>query len=200
MQIRNIVFDLGKVLFDFSFDPFVRFLQECGADFHDVNDFLIRCCAADYECGRISSEEFLSLISAHLSRPPAAEEPAQRWQNIFTPFAETISFQQQLRASYRVFILSNSNDLHWKALREIFHLDALAEASLSSFQVGAMKPSLEIFRAAEKRFGIAASETLLIDDLESNVKGARLAGWHAIHHSTLNETRRELEKLGISPG
>ena len=40
-----------------------------------------------------------------------------------------------------------------------------------------MKPSSEIFRIVEKRYGIMPEETLFFDDSEANVKAAEALGF-----------------------
>lgn len=197
MAIEHIVFDLGNVLFRFSFDPFLSYLSEWGGHFSGIEDFRAKTNEVDYERGRITSGQFLEGIAGYLSRTPPLPELARRWQDIFTPIEEMIALQQCLRGRYRTFILSNTNELHWKFLSENYALQSLADASLASFQVGAMKPSLDIFREAGKRFGLEPARTVLIDDLESNALGAVRAGWQAITHLDRQQTSKRLAALGV---
>ena len=83
---------------------------------------------------------------------------------------------------YRVFLLSNIGDLHWRHLNARYGFDGLAHGVIASFRVGAIKPSAAIYREAERQFGLEPAATVFIDDLPPNVAGAQACGWQAIHH------------------
>jgi HAD superfamily hydrolase (TIGR01509 family) len=57
------------------------------------------------------------------------------------------------------------------------------------------KPEPEIYLLSAERLGLQPKECVFIDDLELNVDGARALGMTAIHHTSYDETRRELESL-----
>jgi len=102
-----------------------------------------------------------------------------------------------LMAGYRVYLLSNVGELHWRHLDELYGIASVGHGAIASFRVGAVKPSAEIYREAERRFGLDPGATVFIDDLHRNVVGARDCGWRAIHHVDPATTRRELGALGV---
>ncbi|MDS0133600.1 MULTISPECIES: HAD family hydrolase [unclassified Amycolatopsis] len=54
--------------------------------------------------------------------------------------------------------------------------DAYVDAFVLSFEVGAVKPELEIFRRAVESLGVPATETLMVGDSEEADGGARALG------------------------
>jgi putative hydrolase of the HAD superfamily len=102
-------------------------------------------------------------------------------------------------AGVRLGILSNTSLPHWewvsrgrfRFLRDLFDVHAL------SFEIGAMKPSPDIFRTATELAGVPAEEILFTDDLEQNVQAARNAGWQAVTFATVEQLSRELHNRGI---
>ena len=55
----------------------------------------------------------------------------------------------------------------------------LFKGEFLSYRLRVMKPSLDIYRAAEKGIGLPPGELLFIDDNPANVQAAQQAGWQA---------------------
>jgi putative hydrolase of the HAD superfamily len=191
------VFDLGRVLFDFSHQPFIDHLCAHGAVFADTADFLKKTRLLDFEHGLVTADEFIALVTSNLTRLPDRAELVRCWQDIFTPIEPMLAFQRSLRGRYRVYILSNASVLHWDYLCDRYHLKSLADDVLGSFEVFAMKPEPEIYRAAEVRFDLVPAQTVFIDDVYANVIGAREAGWHAFQHCSPEESIAQFASLGV---
>ena len=66
---------------------------------------------------------------------------------------------------------------------------------LFSYQLGVAKPAPAAFTAAAARLGVPANRLLLIDDSPANVEGARTAGWAALRHASVAQTRASLADL-----
>ena len=195
--INTVVFDLGRVLVDFSFDPFFAFLRRHGAAVRSPQELIERTDLAAYECGRISTEKFLDNLRGLLRTPASRDELVAQWVHMFEPVAEMITLLRQLRETHHVYVLSHTNTLHWEHLRAEYRLDRLADDTLTSFEAGTMKPDPEIFLLAARRFELDPGATVFVDDLEQNVAGARRCGWHAIHHTDHAGTVASLRALGV---
>ncbi len=196
-QIKHVVFDLGKVLVDFSYSQLFPLLRRRGALIRDVEDFASRIRLIDYELGRISTDEFLQGINALLSAPLDADELKNVWCNIFTPIPQMLTLARQLHDQVGVYIISNTGEIHWDYLRERFLLADLSTDGFASCEVGHMKPVAAIYTAAEKRFDFTPEEAVFIDDRQENVAGAEACGWRAIQHLSYGQTRDALIGLGL---
>jgi putative hydrolase of the HAD superfamily len=197
-MISDIVFDIGRVLVDFSFDEFRAFLTQQGARVRDTAEFIEKSALNSYETGAISSAEFLNGVNGLLRHPVAISDLGARWQNIFTPVDQMLALAGELRQRYRVFLLSNTSELHWNYLRDTLKLKDCCDGALTSFGARAMKPDPQIFMRAETEFGLSPATTVFVDDLVDNIQAARNRGWHGIHHRGYESTVSALETLGIT--
>ena len=64
-------------------------------------------------------------------------------------------------------------------------------------QVRSFKPDPEIYAAAEDITQLAGGDLVFIDDRPENAAAAAARGWHAIHHTSPEETLRQLGGLGL---
>jgi len=197
-QINHVVFDLGKVLVDFSYRQLLPFLRRRGALIRDIDDFAGRVRLIDYEHGRIATAEFLRGINALLSAPLAEADLKNAWCDIFTPIPQMLALARRLRTQVGVYIISNTGEIHWDHLRERFSLADLCDDAFASCEVGHMKPAAAIYTTAQKRFGFAPEEVVFIDDRPENVAGAEACGWQAIRHLSYGQTRDALIDLGLN--
>ncbi len=197
-QVHHVVFDLGKVLVDFSYSQLFPLLRRRGALIRDVEDFAVRVKLADYEHGRMSTDDFLHGINGLLSAPLDVVELKNAWCGIFTPQPQMMTLARRLRTQVGVYIISNTGKIHWDHLRERFSLNDLCDDAFASCEVGQMKPAAGIFATAEERFGFTPAEVVFIDDREENVAGAIACGWQAIQHQSYAQTRDALIEMGLS--
>ena len=196
-MIRNVIFDIGGVLLRLRYQTFIEYLAGAGIDMTNLPRWLEQVDLAAHERGEITGEELLGRIAAMARRPLDADELRERWLDMFDRAHEMFDLAAGLKEGYRVFLLSNIGDLHWRHLNARYGFDDLTHGVVASFRVGAIKPSAEIYRETERRFGLEPSATVFIDDLPPNVAGAQACGWQAIHHRDPAETRRQLRALGV---
>jgi putative hydrolase of the HAD superfamily len=71
-----------------------------------------------------------------------------------------------------------------------------------SAHVGLVKPDPAIYEHTLGGLGVKASETLFVDDRESNIQAARSLGMRAIQFQSVEQLRKDLKGLGfpILPG
>ena len=195
-QLDAIVFDIGRVLVDFSLDGFAGFLRSKGAAVADRDEFIAASGMREYELGKVTSQAFLKQVAALLSESVDPEEIALRWQNIFTPKPRMLSLLEQLSQTHRIFLLSNTNELHWQYLENEFSLSSKVAGITTSFHCGALKPMAAIYENAEETHSLVPQRTVFIDDIAEHVQAAQSRGWHGIQHVAFEQTTAELAELG----
>lgn len=195
--INTLIFDLGKVLVDFSYAEFFPLLRRAGASIDDAEDFAAQVGLVEYEEGRIASAEFFRRVNVLLDKPLEQSVLEAAWCHIFTPIPQMLNLARQLRRRVKTAILSNTSEIHWRYLHERFHLEDLCDNCLASFELGTMKPGADIYELAAGRLAARPQNLVFIDDRRDNVEGARACGWGAIHHQSYGQTREELLQLGI---
>ena len=101
--------------------------------------------------------------------------------------ADRVRYLEVLKLSYRLFLLSNTNEIH----RIKFHSDFekafgypfynLFERNFYSHEMGLRKPNPQIYLQALQESGLIAEETLFIDDMVENTEAAQSTGMKVLH-------------------
>jgi HAD superfamily hydrolase (TIGR01509 family) len=95
-------------------------------------------------------------------------------------FGDTVPFLTGLRAGgVRIALVSNCGDTT-RQLLDYLGIIPLADAVVLSCEIGAMKPSPEIYHSALDDLGVAAADAVMVDDQPSFCAGAEAAGVRAI--------------------
>ena len=187
-----LVFDIGGVLIHFSHDPIRQFLIDNGAPVRSQQEFFEKTRLIDFECGKISCDHFVTSIRSLLGNLLTENEIISQWNGIFRPNDEMLELVMQLKREYRVFLLSNTNELHWKYLNRNYGLERYAHGAVLSFRVGTMKPDPRIYQYLCDEQGINPKDIIFLDDREENVNAAQDLGWTGIHHLSFEKTRQNL--------
>lgn len=195
--ITTVIFDVGHVLVDTDYGPFLALLAEHGVP-ADSMDAVCECIGLDdHEAGRLDGEAFLAGIHARATRPLERARLLHEWNAMYLAVEPMLALARRLATTHRVHLLSNMGEIHWAHLESAFGIPSLGHGALASFQVGALKPEPAIYAAAERRFGLQPARTVFVDDRADNVAAARARGWRAVRHVGPASTARELAALGL---
>lgn len=92
-------------------------------------------------------------------------------------------------AGIRTALLSNSWGDHYP--RDMW--EGMFDAVVISGEVGMRKPEPRIFHYTLELVGLAAEECVFVDDLAENIHAAAALGFIGVHHTSYDESARELE-------
>ena len=104
---------------------------------------------------------------------------------------------EHLRKQYRMLILSNTNAIHWKMLRETYPILHLFHDQVLSYEVKAMKPEEAIYRAAIEKAECRAEECFFTDDVQAYVDAARSYGIDAVQFQSHDQVVEELRARDV---
>ena len=191
--IRNIIFDFGNVIINIDPDLTLQKFRNHGVNnFDEMYSLMRQSDVVDrFDTGKIKLPEFRNAIREFTKVDLTDEQIDEAWCAMLFDFPEeNVKLLQKLRAEgYRLYMLSNTNDLHIKyyteRLKQISGSDLLSELfdrSFYSYEIGYRKPNREAYEYVLKAEGLKPAETLFIDDLEHNVIAARQTGMQAYHH------------------
>lgn len=182
-----LLFDLGTVIIDI--DPArtrEAFKELFGQQFNEfIERFPWQELHRQLELGKISQEAFINRIQREAPGAPQAKDIVDAWNATLIGIpAWKIDLLTELRRTYRLFLLSNTDPIHIDWIRAyirrtfaIDHFDTqLFEQAFYSFTTGLRKPDLAIYQHVLAETGIAPEEFFFIDDLRENIEGAKLAG------------------------
>ncbi|MGH9533954.1 MAG: HAD family hydrolase [Terriglobales bacterium] len=169
-MIRTVIFDLGRTLVPFSFDRLRPSLDGCRE--------AALAWMAPLETGVGDWDAFVATLGSRVG--VTAGEFEAWWCGIFD-LQPLISPQwlTELRRTYRLGLLSNTNACHFGFLRrEMPWLEGF-DFHVLSYEVGAVKPQPEIYAAAERQAACQPGEILYFDDVPEFVAAAARRGWRA---------------------
>ena len=195
MKRKIVIFDVGRVLVDFSHELFRDYLIKNGVSISSQEDFYQVTRLLDYEKGKISSKEFIQLVKSNIKRNVSETDIIEAWTNIFTPINEMLEFCKFIGTKCSTYILSNSNELHWNYLNENYDINSLTQKAFTSFEIGAMKPSNYAYEFVENTLECLPQDILFIDDMPENIEIAKSRGWKGIVHEDISITKANLFKL-----
>jgi putative hydrolase of the HAD superfamily len=200
-DIRLLVFDFGGVVCQFDYRIFCQRLSSCsgrGADVIQAAAFGNRLQVA-FESGQVTGAEYHRAVMAALGVEVPYLKFRQLYGDIFTEIPETAALLRGLHGRYPLYLLSDTNAIHFEHV--CAHIPALAlfNECILSYRVGAMKPQPRIYQEALRRSGLAAAQCLFIDDRLPNVEGAVAVGMRAIQYESPGQLRWALRGLGVEP-
>ena len=153
-----------------------------------------------YDRGEMSSEEFLDRLGQFIGLDNQRDAIRRAWVDIFWPNEAVIAVIGKLsRASYRLVLASNTNELHYEWFCEQFAEPLKHFARLVvSHEIGVWKPERRFFEHVVEAAGCPASDCVYIDDKEPFVAASRLMGMAAIQYHPELDLTLKLKDLGAS--
>ena len=96
-----------------------------------------------------------------------------------------------------MILLSNTNAIHFPWIQQTYPLLRHFHDLVLSYEVKAMKPHPDIYRAAIARAGCRPEECFYTDDIAEFVEGARALGIDAVQFENAAQLERELRAREI---
>lgn len=213
-MIRNILFDLGNVLIDVDIRRTLRAYQTltpslsligqggCNGGQADrligksntiitVGDLLgagESDLVAKYQVGAISTDEFLNAILPACKPETTRQDLINAWMAMLIgiPEARKQKLSELHKQGYKLYVLSNINELHVEWTRE--QLKGIPfEAMFFSNEIHLAKPDMRCYELVIHETGIVPEETLYIDDLPENIEAGRRVGFQCFLNTKPDE-------------
>lgn len=181
-MIKNIVFDMGKVLTAYQADAVACHFIEDEAERKEV-------CTSVFvspewlllDMGVISEEEALKKIQARLSADHAREMARlclERWHEYnMWPIEEMGEVVRWLKKQgFGIYLCSNASLRLLSCYQKVIPAIDCFDGILFSAEEKCIKPQKEIYLRLFDRFSLKPEECYFIDDLALNIEGARACG------------------------
>ena len=207
-MLENILFDLGGVLLNLDMARTRKAFAVLGWSEENwqgitQSGYLI---FENLETGVDTSEQFRERMRQVLPGSPSDKEIDCAWNAMLLDFpVENVDYLKELGKHYKLYVLSNTNEIHVRRFREIFEgshgfsLDQLVEKCYYSHEIGFRKPNPGAFFAVLQDAQLDPAETLFIDDLQINTDEAAKLGMKVLHINAgtlLQSLPDYLEKFG----
>ena len=190
-MIKNIIFDLGGVIYDIRYENIPEAFARMGAgNLMEIyskakqTDFIDR-----YEEGLMSSDEFCEEIRRISEVPLTDEQIKEAWNAILIDVPSTrVDFLLKLKEHYNLYLFSNTNQFNYDCFTAHLNqkygfdfFDTIFKAAYFSHILHIRKPKAEGFQKIMQEQQLNPAETLFIDDSPQHIEGARRCGLQAYH-------------------
>ena len=184
-NIKNLLIDLGVVLLDLNpsrcFDNFrqlgVGNIEQLVDANYKQGLFL------ELEKGNVSPEYFRNELRKVTGLGLSDEQIDSAWNSFLVNIPTyKLDLLLKLQEHYSVYLLSNTNSIHWDWIRENcfaykgLQVEDYFEKIFLSFEMHMVKPDEKIFCNVLETAGINAEETFFIDDAPVNCRIAESLG------------------------
>ena len=197
-MIRNIIFDVGKVLVSFEPDVYMDSLGFNKEEKAAVNRAMFQSTLwVQADEGLMEPEAFLE---GYVANAPEYEAQIRRAYRTLGGTVElfpyTMGWLQNLKdRGYRLYILSNYGKYLFEQTRTKMKFLSLVDGVLFSNTCQLIKPDPEIYLYLLRKYGLEAAECVFLDDRVENVEAAVQCGIYGIQFIDYESGRQALERI-----
>lgn len=186
MAIKNIIFDFGDIFINLDKQATLKKMNHFGLVKVTSEMTLMN---NQYEKGEVNSDTFISFYQSYFPKT-SKTELIDAWNAIVLNFPDSrLKFIEQLakKGNFRLFLLSNTNELHIEKVIENMGLSRYErfkncfEQFYLSHEIKMRKPDTEIYQFVIETNGLNNKETLFVDDTKENTEAAshlKIKTWH----------------------
>ena len=186
MKIKNIIFDFGGVILDIDPQLTVNEFVKLGFSSFEklMSSEFSEEIIAKFERGILTPELFRNRLRSFLELDVTDQEIDDAWNSLLYDIPSArIEIIEQVKKNYGIYLLSNSNEIHYDLFVRDLQLrfgyrefDELFHKAYFSFDLHLLKPNPEIYEFVMNQHGLVPEETLFIDDKKENIKAAQNLG------------------------
>ena len=189
--VKNLIFDLGNVLYDIDFKKMNIAFASIGIEGFDQYFTLNKShqLFLDLEMGFVNEQEFYDGVRTLSNLPLSNNQINYAWNALLVGFRKnSIQWIYENNKRYNTFLYSNTNQIHHDHFISEFEKDVANYSFVSLFktpyfshEMGMRKPDPASFTYIIEKEGLMAGETLFIDDNEPNIIAAASVGLQVLH-------------------
>lgn len=187
-----IIFDLGGVVLNIDYERTINAFKRLGEEhFENLYTKSQQDKIFDqFEVGSVTAAGFRKYMKSFLDPSVTDDAIDMAWNAMLLDLpAHRVELLKQLRSTYRIFLFSNTNEIHLEHFQKIIGreygnpqlLETIFHQTYYSHLLKMRKPHPEAFQKILDEQGLTATETLFIDDSIQHVEGAAKLGIQTIH-------------------
>ena len=184
-NISTLIFDLGGVIVDLDLAKCIQKFKSLGLE--NIEQYLSNFGQKDFfmqfEKGQIGIPAFRNEIRKLAGIELTDAQIDEAWCSFLTQIpVEKLHLLSELKKKYRLLMLSNTNPLHIQtAVAAEFSktgktMQGFFDKCYLSYEMGMVKPDVEIFEALLADAQVKAEECLFLDDGKKNIDTAAALG------------------------
>lgn len=193
-MIKTVIFDIGNVLMEFSWWPYVRSLFDEDTARVITDAFWKTGYWEEFDRGVLSYEEIVKLMEE--AAPEYVKEihlTLERVGECMRKHDYAIPWIKQLKEmGYQVVFLSNYSEFLMKLKPEVLDFLPYMDGGVFSCHVKLIKPDPAIYQVLCDKCNLVPEESLFVDDNAANIESAKKFGLHAIRFEEYEKSYGEV--------
>lgn len=196
----NLVFDLGGVVFTWHPEQIIQQIfadsnarQRVRQDIFHHSDWVA------LDRGTLARDEAIqrAVLRTGLSKGDITTL-MQKIPYLLVPIPQTIALIQRLKHDtvHKLFVLSNMHLASIQHIEQRYPVWDVFDGIVISCYIHLVKPELAIYQYLLEHYKLNPSETIFIDDSQTNVEAALKVGMQTIHFESPGQCERALEGIG----
>jgi glucose-1-phosphatase len=175
-KTKAIIFDLGGVLYDISFARAQKQLSTLTTKEIDFSLTSQSDLFSKYESGLMTTEEFLHdfRVLLEVDSNTTDGDLISAWNSLLVGLiVGRVELLSSLKKSYKLYLLSNINELHYKAVKEeCKELFSQFDFVFPSYKMGMRKPEIKIYQSVLADIELSPDEVIYFDDAPQHCQAA----------------------------
>ncbi|WP_215226804.1 HAD family hydrolase [Echinicola shivajiensis] len=190
-NVDFFVFDLGGVIIDLDIPFTLRQLDENikSDKKYATENFMAHPLHHAYEKGEIDDTTFRTEVRNVFKKNWTDQEIDNIWNAMLGRIpVHKIQLLKELRKTHPVYMLSNTNAIHFRKVEEILladtgveKFDELFDHLFLSYEMGCRKPDTIIYEKVLAQIGQSGEKGVFFDDTAPNLVGAESVGLKTCH-------------------
>jgi putative hydrolase of the HAD superfamily len=202
MKIKNIVFDVGQVLFEYNPQNIIDKMCPKTA----YKDEYLKILFMDslwqaLDRGDLSEEQAKEQLAKEVAYHPQKKEELfylfDNWVPYLNKIEGTVKMFNKLVLKFPVYILSNFQDKRFDDLLKLHPFMKQARGIVVSAKVKMMKPEKDIYLYLLNKYKLIPEETMFIDDRPENIEACEKVGMSGILFVSSDQLKQDFVKKGI---
>lgn len=200
-MIKNIIFDIGGVLVEFSPE---NILRKMGLPETEVLEIAKTTSLGPHwkelDRGVMSKEEVFELMLSETKEEYKADARRFLYDEVLSTVKSFDYSEEWLRElksrGYNIYLLTNYPDwmfdYHWT---NTFTFTKSVDGKVVSAVVKQIKPDEEIYTTLLKKYNLIPEESVFIDDKAENIQTAKALKINGIQFTNINDVKNKLNPL-----
>lgn len=181
-MIKNIILDIGGVLFDDSNKNLSNIMNKDESEIKDIAKIAFGGTFKKCLIGEMTVEEHLDNIrkmdiDVDLKNDAIYVVDPKFYSETFPMIKETYEYIKVLKTNgFKIYLLSNITEAAFCYINKIIDLDIFVDGGIYSYMENTRKPNKDIYELLINKYNLDKEECIFFDDKEVNVESANEYG------------------------
>ena len=191
-MIKNIILDIGGVLFDDSKENTEKVLNKnCDLIYKNAySNEGFRKCLLGY---KTVDEHIKSLEKVNDFKNIKYILSKENLKTSYPLIKENFEYVKKLKEKgYKLYLLTNITEDSYNYINDLIDIDSIFDGGIYSYQEHIIKPNPDIYNLIIDRFNLNKEETIFFDDKPKNITAAQNVGIKGVVFKSIEDIKNNI--------